>query len=404
MLSMSSHWLLTLLPSQHQLSLLPACPPAFLPAPLQVMAALSDAGLAPPPAQQQGAAAARAGAGMAGAAPLAQAHGGDAGLWAGSAGLQQQQEHHLQQHHLQQQHQQQQQQQQLGQEQEEQQQQQLQLLQQPPPSEPPAELPPAGASDDVLSDLQQAMAALDEAEGEEGGEVEEAAVDQPLGLPELHPPQPHHQHPWASTPGHPYSPPAAAAAMSAAAAALGSDGDCSSSIVSDVFSDSQEPATQLGPGSGSSGEGMHAAAHVSAGWAAGPAGLREASSSGIGIGGGSGGGGSLLQQVAQDIAALSSRNAALQREIDGISAASSSISQPWLAAPASAAAAAAASGPQRPHAWHQQHQHQQSPPAPLPAAPPRLQVATGAGAGGKRMLGSGGHTALLPPTPDLSQC
>jgi membrane-bound lytic murein transglycosylase B len=85
--------------------------------------------------------------------------------------------------------------------------------------------------------------------------------------------------------------------------------------------------------------------------------------------------GSLLQQVARDIAALNSRNATLQQEIDGMSVTSSSLPSPRPQPAARAAAWQAA--PQL-----QQQQQQQ-------------RVGTG-----KQATAS--HT-LLPPTPDLSQ-
>ena len=84
--------------------------------------------------------------------------------------------------------------------------------------------------------------------------------------------------------------------------------------------------------------------------------------------------GSLLQQVARDIAALNSRNAALQQEIDGMSVTSSSLPSPR---PQPAARAAA---------WQAAPQLQQQ---------QQQRVGTG-----KQATAS--HT-LLPPTPDLSQ-
>jgi hypothetical protein len=81
--------------------------------------------------------------------------------------------------------------------------------------------------------------------------------------------------------------------------------------------------------------------------------------------------GSLLQQVARDIAALNSRNAALQQEIDGMSVTSSSLPSPRPQPAAPAAARRASPQPQ--------------------------QQQVGAG---KQAAAS--HT-LLPPTPDLSQ-
>lgn len=86
-------------------------------------------------------------------------------------------------------------------------------------------------------------------------------------------------------------------------------------------------------------------------------------------------GSSLLQQVARDIAALNSRNAALQHEIDGISVTSSSLPSPRLQ-PTAPATFARGAPPQ-------QQQPQQF-------------------AGARNKQAATSHT-LLPPTPDLSQ-
>lgn len=126
----------------------------------------------------------------------------------------------------------------------------------------------SAASSDVISDLQQAMAALDTEQGQQAQQVEQW----PQQWPQAPSPQP--------------SQPAAGAA----AAGPPVEEDTASSV-SDVFED-VAPSLPL-PGSP----------------AVPPPGPAHAN---------------LLQQVTRDIAALNARNAALQQEIDAISVGSSS--------------------------------------------------------------------------------
>lgn len=216
------------------------------------------------------------------------------------------------------------------------------------------------AAGDALSDLAAALADLDGSE-----EVEE--VDQaPLLAPQQQqlPRQAWSSHSLGPTGGE------------GAAAAAGWEGN-GASLAPDVF-DGMAPAgssplagaADWGAAADSWGAGSWGAA--ADGWGAGRAASAAASA----------GGGGLLDRVAADIAALSSRNVALQHEIDSISIASSSGLHPWSAVPA-----AAVPDPQ------QQHPQQQE-----QVPPPRLHVATS-----KVAPGSSTAAALLPRTPELSQ-
>lgn len=208
----------------------------------------------------------------------------------------------------------------------------------------------------VLSDLAAAMADLDG--GEQGATVDQAPQSA------LQEGQQRRPQAWGfASPG------------AAGAAGTGWDGG-DASLATGEAATGPAPRGDANSSWGAAAEGWDAAHGWSSsadGWDADAAGAPSAVT----------GGGGLLEQVAADIAALTSRNAALQHEIDSISVASSSGLRPL---PGAAPAAAPAS-----HRQYQQQQEQLPPPL-------RLHVANG-----KPAPGSGTAAMLLPPTPELSQ-
>lgn len=333
--------------SRRQLSWLPSpylysmeCQPG-----LQVMAVLNEAGLAPPPPPAQPQQQAQQERQPLSSDPANDGVAAGQPTWQGAASSPLQQHQHQQPYHQQQQTQ-------------HKAHQQAHQHQQQQAAPAPAQ---QGASGDVLSDLAAAMADLDG--GEQG-----AVVDQ---VPPSAPQRQQQQQAWGLQ-----SPQAAGQAGPPQG---GWDGDGASPVpvaFDDVPPGGSAHTDDVAGGWRAAGDvwdAAHGWGSAAEHWGVGGAASAAASSGGRG----------LLEQVAADIAALTSRNAALQHEIDSISVASSTGLRPW-----SAAAGAAAPAPQQAH----RQQQEQMPP------PPRLHVATG-----KPAPGSGTAAALLPPTPELSQ-